>query len=240
MYKKVNVVMLPTNEKASSTILLGVLPSVATLTKDVLDDTHDWMKFGKPQHLYITSNEEIKEVFKGYAIAVLKEDNRIKELIEVITVQEDGCNRYTSIEYQQFSFKYHSIYPIIATTDTSLKINKFNSGVFKELKYSLPQLSQQFIEDYIKEYNKGNVITEVEVEYNNDWNAQLKEAYPDYKDLYKPKLVINSDNTINIKPIKDSWSREEVIELFHKYKIDHDGDGSYYKDILNKWLEENL
>ena len=27
------------------------------------------------------------------------------------------------------------------------------------------------------------------------------------------KLKVNPDNTINIKPIKDSWSREEVESL---------------------------
>ncbi len=72
-----------------------------------LEDINGIIKIkNKNGNLFITSDEEIKEVFKGYAIAVLKEDNRIKELIEVITVQEDGCNRYTSIEYQQFSFIY--------------------------------------------------------------------------------------------------------------------------------------
>lgn len=220
MYKDCNVVMLPTNEKESSSILLGVLPNVATLTKNVLDDTHDWMKFGKPQHLYIISNEKIKKVFKGYAIAVLKEDNRIKELIEVITVQKDGCNRYTSIEYQQFSFKYHSIYPIIATTDTSLK---------------LPQPSKQFLQYYIKEYNK-DIITKVEVEYEDYW---IKADYS-LDVAYRP--VINPDNTINIKPIKDSWSREEVESLIREWaSFTVTGRGQWWKpNDLDNWIKENL
>ena len=208
-----------------------------------LEDINGIIKIkNKNGNLFITSDEEIKEVFKGYAIAVLKEDNRIKELIEVITVQEDGCNRYTSIEYQQFSFKYHSIYPIIATTDTSLKINKFNSGVFKELEYSLPYLSEQFIEDYIKEYNKGNVITEVEVEYESK-NISDDEGFFNLADILK----LNPDNTINIKPTKDSWSREEVKQLLNKFSIDCFKIakesviwGEDYPQIVSdKWIEQN-
>lgn len=209
-----------------------------------LEDINGIIKIkNKNGNLFITSDEEIKEVFKGYAIAVLKEDNRIKELIEVITVQEDGCNRYTSIEYQQFSFKYHSIYPIIATTDTSLKINKFNGGVFKELEYSLPNLSQQFIEDYIKEYNKGNVITEVEVEYESK-NISDDKGFFNLADI----LNINPDNTINIKPTKDSWSREEVKQLLNKFSIDCFKIakesviwGEDYPQIVSdKWIEQNM
>ena len=63
-FKKTKVVLLTTNKKATSSIMLGVMPNVAALTKDVLDDIYDWMKFGKPQHLYFLSDEEIKELPK--------------------------------------------------------------------------------------------------------------------------------------------------------------------------------
>ena len=48
---------------------------------------------------------------------------------------------------------------IIATTDASL---------------GLPQPSQQFIEKYAKEYNKGNIITDVLVEYHTDFQSENK------------------------------------------------------------------
>lgn len=170
-----------------------------------LEDINGIIKIkNKNGNLFITSDEEIKEVFKGYAIAVLKEDNRIKELIEVITVQEDGCNRYTSIDNQQFSFKYHSIYPIIATTDSSLKITKSVTGYTEDRcrtfyqDFPLPQLSQKFIQQYIKNHNEGNSITNVKVEYEDDW---IKADYS-LDVAYRP--VINSDCTISIKPIKES------------------------------------
>ena len=56
---------------------------------------------------------------------------------------------------------------IIATTDTSL-INRRLMTFMDETTewiYDLPQPSQQFITKYIEEYNKGNVIDSIMVEY---------------------------------------------------------------------------
>lgn len=111
---------------------------------------------------------------------------------------------------------------VIATTDTNLT--------------KVAQIPQQFIKYYVSEYNKGNVITEVMVKY---------EEYAD-EELYKIKeLKINPDNTINIKSVKESWNRNEVIELMEKaidrgmqlkkdYKVIHK------KDHIDKWIENNL
>lgn len=81
---------------------------------------------------------------------------------------------------------------IIATTDTSL---------------GLSQPSQSFIKAYIEEYNKGNVITDVLVEYividefttDGDWEK--------YRNI---QLKVDLNNTITIKKVKDSWSIEEL------------------------------
>ena len=50
-------------------------------------------------------------------------------------------------------------------------------------------------------------------------------------------LKINSDNTIDINMPKDSWSREEVVELLYKH-TEYMLSGK--KDTLDKWIEENL
>jgi len=92
---------------------------------------------------------------------------------------------------------------VIATTDTSLTlyINGYNMGK------SLPQPSQQFIEKYIEEYNKGQQITECLVEY--------EDIYPEHF-TYNPseniitRLKVDKNNTITIKKLKDSYTREEV------------------------------
>ena len=116
---------------------------------------------------------------------------------------------------------------VLATTDTSL---------------NLPQPSQQFIEKFVEEYNCNNIITDVLVEYNynpdldNNWDLtktndifkfNTKKEFNDYVNSVKtnPK-----DNTITIKKVKDSYSREEVIEFGNKVK-------EYCKD---GWKEETL
>lgn len=63
----------------------------------------------------------------------------------------------------------------------------------------------------------------------------------------RTRLKINpKDNTITIKKVKDSYSREEVIELLKLFNDDFGklsliGDFKH-KDIpkINKWIEENL
>jgi hypothetical protein len=118
---------------------------------------------------------------------------------------------------------------IIATTDTSLKIFA-GKGDTCDLYYNLPQPSQQFIEKYIEFYNKGKVITDVLVEYQQI--AQYNTG--------EPILILKLDknNTITIKKSKDSWNREEVIKLINQYTIEMVSEvKNYHRD---KWIEENI
>ena len=99
---------------------------------------------------------------------------------------------------------------VLATTDSSLwrPSHKYASDVIL-----LPQPSQQFIEKYIEEYNKGQQITECLVEY--------EDIYPEHF-TYNPseniitRLKVDKNNTITIKKVKDSWNREEVIAFGKK------------------------
>jgi hypothetical protein len=64
------------------------------------------------------------------------------------------------------------------------------------------------------------------------------------------KLIDHKDNTIAIHKAKDSWNREEVIQLLRKLAADIDENYSPYTrdnsigfDMVNndgKWIEENL
>ena len=127
---------------------------------------------------------------------------------------------------------------IIATTDTSLisineqyfDVNKSRKSAVLEQK-TLPQIPQKFIQYYIEEYNKSNIITEVEVEYDCDHNQMPSRVI----DLLK----INLDNTINIKPSKDSWNKEEVKQLC-KLAFKYHCDNSRTTSLPDKWIEENL
>ena len=138
----------------------------------------------------------------------------------------------------------------------------------------LPQPSQQFIQKYIEEYNRGNIITDVLVEYELISNEEyfLNTINPDENVPYFDEdLKINPKyNTISIKKVKDSYTKEEVdrmldeqaskttaemMEKFKDYKSREEIKSLLFKftnhfdlkrnieitlDMQSKWLEENL
>lgn len=174
MYKKVNVVMLPNNEKA----ILGLYPN-----SNELIITHDKLaSIPKYQHLYILSDEKPKE--RDWCI------NPITKLpFQVKTIER---NR---LVYPEGSKK------IIATTDSSLYIqvskwfraDDWGGKEFLTTNVNLPQPLQSFIEYFVTEYNKGNIITEVMVEYEEIVGDEPFRTHLGFK------LKINPENTINIK-----------------------------------------
>ena len=222
MYKTCNIVMLPTKNKATKEELF-------IESNNQLDIS--CMNIGcrfNAQHLYITSDEEIKKNDWCY-------NSKRKSI---------GLGKYM-IGTNEFIF----CKKIIATTDTSLKL--YDSEVLVSASgfsmntddINLPQPPQQFIQKYIEEYNKGNVITKVMVEYEVMDISTMTSDIKTYPNLNIETLKINSDNTINIKPIKDSWSREEVIELLNKFAYDVSGNGMLVTAQLKVnefWIEENL
>jgi hypothetical protein len=180
------------------------------------------------QHLYIINDEEIKE--GDYIKFHVKPIN--KEWIHQVTKQD-------LISYPNIN---NEGYKVITTTDTFLKqdLEYVNGG--KCGKVCLPQPSPQFVEKYIKEYNKGNIITDVVVEYSimntgytdkNDYPYQETEA-----------IKIDSNNCITITKVKDNWNREELISLLHsagKYGRDtQDISLELMPGIMNQWIEQNL
>lgn len=103
---------------------------------------------------------------------------------------------------------------IIATTNTSL---------------GLPNLSESAIEYCIQEYDEHGSIGDVLVEYD---------------ELEVSELKINElDNTINIKIPKNTWTRDEVIDILNSWSavmlhiVQHE---SYCIGDLEDWINENL
>ena len=155
-------------------------------------------------HLYITSDDEIKD--------------------------GDWCIMFDSIGNifstpQQYKPKEGHILndglkKIIATTDSSL-MHLSNNG---RVGYNLPQPSQSFIKKYCE---LGGNIDKVLVEYESKGCILKNGVCADYlTDECKDegyrcyKLKTDSHNTITIKPVKDSWTREEVIDLLKQYQED--------------------
>ena len=233
MYKKVNVVMLPTNEK-SKLILSFKEKSFNYLTEPkltlIVEEANYQLSNIQSQHLYIISDEKIKE-----GDWYIDDCNQIRRSVtsdkEYWSVRED---------YKK----------IIATTDKNL-VTKYDER-FEDvtinknsLNQKLPQLPQQFIYDYIAEYNKGNVITEVMVEYEDcgtiDSTCGLIPHISTEGDTFYmgTKLKVNLHNTINVKLIKNTWNREEVVKLLHKSHC-LKSISFIQNNSLDKWIEENL
>ena len=136
---------------------------------------------------------------------------------------------------------------IIATTDSSLKIDTEIFIVGERYK-SLPQPSQSFLEVFVKEYNKGNVIKEVMVEYDEYVNIPREHILTGsdverecIKHSYWAPKVNSKSNTITIKRIKDSWNREEVESIVHLAWAT----ASAYSNNTNSkdcqsWIEQNI
>ena len=257
-FKKAKVIILPTTN--DSNIYLKPQNGHLVIVTDTRVKRHVTSLNFPKQHLYIISDDEIKEGDWFYNI-----HSKI-------------------VGRAEFNFgKDELAKKIIATTDTSLgnyiwkqtnKKSKLyniqqNIETTKKVFIPLPQSSQQFIEKYIEEYNKGQQITECLVEY--------EEIYPKHF-TYNPneniitRLKVDKNNIITIKKVKDSYTQEEVdrlldekaskttaemLEKFKDYKrkdevikfaekyarmVTEKKIGlNAYKFIHNrKWIEENL
>jgi hypothetical protein len=192
--------MLPSKEKA--TIWkdnINKLHNAQTLTKsNAFDNNGSWYA----QHLYIVSDEEIKE--GDWYLNIPRNE-----------VQQYENNH---IEIQNLKQSADKVKKLIATTDTSL---------------NLPTIPQSFITHFINEYNKGNVIDKVMVEYFDSTGG--------FTHIQKIKVL--PDNTINIKPCKDSYTREEVETIVHNFgksinAIEHITVAPM--EYIDDWLDNNL
>lgn len=166
----------------------------------------------KPQHLYITTDGEIKN---GEPCIV-----------------DDGFGRiavdifYTSIKYSVAPRK------IIATTDPKL----INNGLKSDTKTLMPQIAEKFIEEYCKvKYCKVNGIDEVLIEYEDIWKSSTYDQPDKYIDR---KLKLNSNNEITIHLVGEKIYTETELKDFATYMLD--GDFSEYspEECINMWINK--
>ena len=247
--------MLPTNEKSSKAYL--------SITTEIGLHSKNWQKswlelhskpmtntqIAKGHHLYIISDDKIEEgdwvIIDGKLIRQCSKTVNENGFIEVIgfnAVLESACKK------------------IIATTDTSLTTCQCKKVGYHKLSckqtYNLPEPSQSFIKVFIEEYNKGNIITDVMVEYEKHTSAfnhigktpskqeRLRGCYDNGEQIVgiwsEETLKINpKDNTITIKKVNQ---KGEHITAFVKavQKEFNDMNLEYLDFAADKWIEENL
>lgn len=233
-FKKCQVVMFPTNEKASIHSYMYKLGLRDKPIETYKMNGNNQISYA--QHLYILSDEEVKEGDWVYCsngnIKQITKDNLGDKFIE--------------------NWK-----KIIATTN-KLNIHPNIADSYRSGNW-LPQPSQSFIEKYVEQYNKGNQIVDLLVGYEEEYWAARNQFNPnsiDFKvytledkekyqgvmfDYHPVKLKINSkDNTITIKKVKESWNRDEVAALLNSLYVEFAAYPIMNIDLKNKWIEENL
>ena len=181
MWIKKEVLLLPTDEKA-------IVGSIVTRPSDGRAAQVNVLTQDDPQpcihqHLYVLSDEKIKEGdWFIYDNEILHRDKG-----EVDSIWNDAIKNGKKI---------------IATTDTALAKTlkssyvQFGTRVEETRTVQLPQLPQSFIKLFIDEWNLGNPIRQLEVEHEGEWDDHYQAYYAD-----SVSLKVNPDNTIRVRPL---------------------------------------
>ncbi len=164
-----------------------------------------------PQHLYLTSDEEIKEgdwcIHTSHGKSIL---------IQVKYIENKGQHIITECGQNCWGDYCRKI---VATTD---KVLGFGNGYHGW--YPLPQIPQQFIEEYCK----VGGIDEVLIKYGFIEKINKVPIW---------KLKLDSNNCVIISSVKESWNREEIEALLVKYWRESDGKNGI---AMTNWIKENL
>ena len=202
-YQEFDIVMLPTKNK--TLLYTKSNGSLATMPLDSI---------GSNQHLYIISNDKlekndwcwIKNHYGEEYVAIFNGKS--------FDIINNGGN-FSPIDYKNCAKK------IIATTNI-LKTGEIYHPQFiidkSVIEYTLPQIPQSFIEHYITEYNKGNIISKVLVEVEDYW---VKVAYS-LDVAYRLKLNENNEISIFIEePSIIHQFVKEVQEEFNDINLEY-------------------
>lgn len=208
MKKTFKVVMLPT-EKASK---LFISSRGDLLYGEI--DTESEENCGSEQHLYIISDEEIKEGDWVY-------DTFDLDIYQVTSEHLESMDKQVNTLCKK----------VIASTDITLYYTSKKQT--EESNYPIPQIPKSFIQAYIKAYNEDKPITEVDLEVQERFNA----CPPDPTIGIYPKT--RSDNTVIVHQSK-TYTRDEVEVLLDKlWDMLHDTK-NYSSKRYDIWKGDNL
>jgi len=201
-YQECDIIMLPTDNLVGKQdlILIGNWKKLHLMTNWQPKLAED----EKAQHLNILSNEKIKE--GDFQICIDPNNPHYNQ------ISNKTNNAVNSGAYKK----------IIATTDSSLFVNT-NCETYKKEHCGgyccgVKQISQQFIEYFISEYNKGNVISKVLIEVEEKTDIEVKYKYP-FGDIAKEvgtgtyKIKLNQNNEISI------LTQHEISEIAKERSI---------------------
>jgi hypothetical protein len=106
--------------------------------------------------------------------------------------------------------------------------------------YNLPQPTDKWVKYFIDEYNKGNIIVDVLVEYEVGYTRTSTIKLNGEPEIQFLKTNLN--NCINIKTIKNTFTREDMLSFAVLVNDDAHSPNpkGIYIELLDKWIENNL
>ncbi len=223
---------METNRKRAKTHLLPTDKSMIAIVKEsglpqLFNKEIVHSKALRPVYLYITTDEEIQE-------GDWKLINTLGMELSMPVQHKNGID-------------YFNQKKIIATTDLLklyLPTNEFGASQVEEY---VPQPSQAFIEKYCKVGGMDEVDVEYElpaIPYKRGANARNIERIAHHSVFgWIPK--VNSNNEITIYPIKDSWTRDEVLQIIDETTkvaklTDWETDEEDVETLVRKRIKDNL
>lgn len=268
MKKKRKIVMLTTEKATENTVCINQLNKNLFIASRSIHGNklfevpfHGQHEKGiTPQHLYVLSDEKIKE---GDWCFRKGNGSHIKSFVFKAS-KKWLIENEESLDYILPTFLKTNCKKIIATTDESLLLLGEFSTTSGNVGYHpkpLPQLSN----DFIKEYCERGGVDEIKVKYRQDYDLVAGDTgeYPVFFDVVK----INFNNTIDASFIKKEeklytkeeirkaynaghleclrdWSETEGVKIksYDDYHYDEDFPELYNADELPRevWIKENL
>ena len=181
--------------------------------------------------------------FTGYYHLYILSDDEIKEGDWYYIPRTNSVNQCQNDPTELNLERRFGIRKVIATTDSSLEINSnfdYNQLLPNKnnFRFYLPQPSQAFVKKFVEEYNKGNAIKDVSVEYEIKSNAGLGHNEWVYLQHIVGKRYIPVKIEANIYQNTYELGKEDTFEDFeleYNLKVNPKDNTITIKKVKDSW-----
>lgn len=167
-----------------------------------------------PHHLYFTAPSILEDEVNGeeiksgsWAIVTVKDDTRIKYLIEVTVAER---NQLYTKQDRKFTRDYYSWEKVVVTTNKDLWYKDGISTKWDRTVADIPKIPVSFLEAFVREQG----IWEVELEYpvREPFEGFVMDDFSNPIDTNKPKVT--SQGAVCVFHLTKRWTDEDLAEAF--------------------------
>lgn len=155
---------------------------------------------------------------------------------------------YDKVDFAIYELNNSSV---VLSINESNSYNKVIASTDKEL--GLPLIHESFFSPFIKAYNEGNQITEIDLEINEFiFNPETEDEYKVTDKIYVEdcethyKIITRKDGTVIIHQSK-TYTKSEVEKIINNFAdyVDnlyraHTSDNMLAWDNKDQWIKDNL